>query len=68
MSIYEYDEEKLRQIDIQTGHARGKAEGRVEERTELIQNALQRGKSPEAVSEFLGVPLEEVLEIAKGNK
>lgn len=38
--------------------------GRAEARREMILNALKRGNTVEAVSDFMGVPLEEVKEIA----
>ena len=42
-----------------------KEDARIEERERLIMNALQKGKTPEEVSDFLGVPLEEVETIVK---
>ena len=55
-------------IDEQIGrivlaHQEGLEEGREEERRKLIKKNLQKGKTPEDVSDFLDIPLSQVLEI-----
>ena len=45
------------------GRAVGREEGREEGRAELIINALKKELTPEEISNLLGVPIEEVLQV-----
>ena len=47
-------------IDIKT---EGHAEGRKDEREEIIRNAFRKGYTPEQIAEFTGAELEEVLKV-----
>ncbi|MCR5254880.1 MAG: Rpn family recombination-promoting nuclease/putative transposase [Acetatifactor sp.] len=40
-----------------------KAEGREEERIEIVEGLLARGKTPEEISDFIGYPLDMILEM-----
>lgn len=48
------------------GIKKGIERGRADERTEIIQSALRNGNTPEQVSAFLSIPLDEVRKVEEG--
>ena len=75
MSIFEYNarlhEETLKKEGYEDGLEKGREEGREEgiekgraqELERILQNALQKGHSPEQIADFTEIPLEEVLKV-----
>ena len=69
--LTEYDEERviksIREEEFEFGLERGREEGREEgreqERERLIMSSYRKGKTAEAIAEFMDVPLEKVKEI-----
>ena len=81
MSIFEYNarlhEETLKKEGYEDGLERGRIEGRnegriegrnegrIEELKRILQNALQKGHTPEQIADFNGIDLNEVIRIQK---
>lgn len=63
MTLTEFDEEKYREVIREEG----REEGREEERVSIILNCLLAGRSVDEVSEFLGIPVEEVERVKNSN-
>ena len=61
MLLTEFDEEAWKWAVREDG----REEGREAERASLIRNMLSNGKSPEDISSFTGIPLEEVKQVEK---
>ena len=57
----------MSEVILEKGRAEGRAEGRIEGRAageeELIINMLKRNKTPEAISEFCGIPVDKILAV-----
>ena len=66
MSIFEYDEElhmaTVREEGREEGWNEGREEGAVLERNRLLAGMLERGLSPEEISELTGEPVETIRE------
>ena len=56
---------KVLEEEREDGRAEGRIEGRKEAIEEMVLNALRKGHSPEEVSEFNDVPLNDVIKIKK---
>ena len=48
---------------LDKGRAEGETRGRSKERTSIITNMLENGKSPQAIADFCGFPLKQVQDI-----
>ena len=59
MSILEYNAK----LHEETLKKEGYEDGRTMERTVIIQNALLKGLSPEQIADFIGINLNEILQI-----
>lgn len=62
MCLYEYDEERQRELDRE----RGREEGRQELLEEQIRTSIKKGYSKEMVADFLGVDLETIKAVIAG--
>ena len=60
MCITEYDEEYTMNLFREEGREEGIKEGRDLRDTEKIAEMLNAGKTPEAIADFCGYPLEQV--------
>ena len=69
LSIFEYNarlhEETLKKEGYEDGLEKGRNEGRNEELKRILQNALQKGHTPEQIADFNGIDLYEVIQVQK---
>ena len=65
MSIFEYNARLHEETLKKEGYEDGFERGRTEELKKILQNALQRGHTPEQIADFNGIDLNEVIRIQK---
>ena len=65
MILTEFDEELFKQNVREDGYLDGIAEGEARKAVEAAENLLREGDSPEKVARCMGLPLENVQEIAR---
>ena len=63
MCLTEYDEERVIKSIREEEFEFGLERGREEEREHLIMSSYKKGKTAEAIAEFMDVPLEKVKKI-----
>ena len=65
LSIFEYNARLHEETLKKEGYEDGLEKGRNEELKRILQNALQRGHTPEQIADFNGIDLNEVIQVQK---
>jgi hypothetical protein len=66
--LTEYNAKHQRKLDRRDARAEGRTEGRIQGRTEMIEQMLVSGKTPEEISAFTGIPLGEIKAVEKSRR